>query len=405
MSLEALARQYAAAAAAPPLADPGCCAACGRDSCAEHLAAPPEPRAPHGFLPAAEVMREPTPREIVSGGYVVADRITVVAGDSGAGKTFVMLDQAAAIGLGARWMGRDTVMGSVAYATFEGDAFGSRLRALRDRHADLSNLYVFRASDPISPSSRDGAEDVSRGEAILIDRLRHLAAELIAAGRPPIVAVYIDTVRASLSGSEDSSEHVSAYLRAVRRILAVVPGAGAVLVHHVGWQDGDPATRRRRERGSSAFRGNVDQTFHLEAEAVEDSSLVPVVLRALKVRDGERPAPVRMLRRRVDLGGFDQHGHPLTSCVMEPDTRPAEDPAGETRRAEERSAAEAEIDAAILLAIQTHPVEVTSTERIRGFVGRSKPEVTASVDRLIASGRVLPPSRQRAPYTLSGGSR
>ena len=49
----------------------------------------------------------------------------------------------------------------------------------------------------------------------------------------------IDTVRASLIGSEDGSESVSAYLRAVRRLLAPYPEAAGLLAHHAGWQDGE----------------------------------------------------------------------------------------------------------------------------------------------------------------------
>ncbi len=95
------------------------------------------------------------------------------------------------------------------------------------------------------------------------DALTTLTQELATTARPPIVLVIIDTVRASLAGNEDSSEHVAAYLRAVRRLLLCVPGAAALLTHHAGWQDGD--TPRKRERGSSAWRGNVDITLYLEA--------------------------------------------------------------------------------------------------------------------------------------------
>ncbi len=99
----------------------------------------------------------------------------------------------------------------------------------------------------------------------------------------------MDTVRASLSGSEDSSETVSAYLRAIRRQLRHLPGAGAILAHHSGWQDGDQ--KRRRERGSSSFRGNVDGTLYLEVSDERGSEDVALSLRTLKRRDGERPRP------------------------------------------------------------------------------------------------------------------
>ena len=87
-----------------------------------------------------------------------------------------------------------------------------------------------------------------------------------------------------MTGSEDSSEHVSAFLRAGRRLMARTPGAAWCLVHHAGWQDGDSA--RKRERGSSAWRGNCDATLYLEAgEYDTERGEALLTLRVLKVRD------------------------------------------------------------------------------------------------------------------------
>ncbi len=371
------------------------CERCGRDACAgdcglralEVLA----------FVPAASVVAAPTPDWLIEDA-VPCGGLAVLAGESGAGKTFVALDMAAAIAEGVEWFGRAARVGSVGYVTFEGDALSLRLRALAGKGAKLDNLYLLRASDPLSPRERDGTEDASHGEVVLGDALQRLAADLAEQGRPPIVAVFLDTVRASLSGSEDSSENVSAYLRAVRRILAVVPGAAAVLLHHAGWQDGE--TRRKRERGSSAFRGNVDATLYLEAGEDAGDGRVYLVLRTLKVRDAECQAPIRMVRERVAVLGLDRYGNPLSSCILAPDTRSREDV--EAVRAAKRDAEDQRLDLEVLAVMAEHPV--TNQERVRSLVGGNKGTVGAAVTRVLRAGWAAKSGR-REPYSVTESGR
>jgi RecA-family ATPase len=153
-------------------------------------------------------------------GACTADRVTVLVGESGGGKTFLVLDGAACVADGVDWCGRRTRRGSVVYLSFEGDDLGKRLRALRDKKGRrLADLYVLRAGDPISPRITRDAEQPSVGELDLRAQLRMCSEELASKGAPPIVLLIVDTIRASMVGSEDSSDIVSGYLRAVRWIL------------------------------------------------------------------------------------------------------------------------------------------------------------------------------------------
>jgi hypothetical protein len=224
------------------------------------------------------------------------------------------------------------------------------------------------------------------------------AQRFAATGCPPIRAIGIDTVRASLSGSEDSSESVSAYLRVVRRFVTIVPTAGALLSHHAGWQDGE--TQRKRERGSSAWRGNVDATLYLEAADYNaDTGEARLTLRTLKVRDSERPAPQYLVRRRVELPGeIDRYGQPVTSCIIERDRRSREDREAEQQEALTRE--QQETDLRTLHAIAEHPEAATSQDKLRGLLGARKAVVTDSLARLMQAALVLP-GRQRQPYQLT----
>jgi chromosome segregation and condensation protein ScpB len=245
---------------------------------------------------------------------------------------------------------------------------------------------------------RDGSEFPSLGEEILIDRLRRLSERLAAEGKPPIVLLAIDTVRASLSGSEDSSSDVSAYLRAIRRVLATLPGAGCLLNHHTGWQDGE--TQKKRERGSSAFRGNVEITLFLEVTDESDSSSVHLEIQTLKARDSERRVPLRLIRQRVDLLAMDRFGQPLSSCVIEQDPRTYQEIVAE-RAAASAAAAKTKQEALtrqVLTVIRDHAP--TSQTTIRGLVGGKRDEVYGTVAQLLRAG-LIRKGGQRDPFSIS----
>jgi hypothetical protein len=347
---------------------------------------------------ALEAMQEPAPIEVVEG-VAWAGCITVLVAESSAGKTFVALDLAAAISAGFSWHGRAVTQGTVVHIGYEGDAIGLRLRALHEhRHARLEHVYRVKAAAPLSPNiTRDG-ETSGIGELDVLDALRTLAHDLETEGRPAIVLVIVDTVRASLHGSEDSSDSVSAYLRAIRRLLEAIPPAAGLLVHHAGWQDGDAA--KKRERGSSALRGNVDATLYLEAgDYVHETESAPLTLTTHKVRDGERQAPLHFIRQRVTFPDLDAHGKPLTSCVIDPDPRSASDHAAD--RAAKATAAQQVEDLRLLRLLLVQSDTMTSVERIRAALRIKKDAADATIARLTVCGWIAPPAKQRAPYTIT----
>lgn len=369
------------------------CPVCGRETCDDPLH-----QYPSGFRRAEDIMREPRPQEIVSG-VCWADCLTTLTSESGTGKTFVLLGIAAAVSKGEHWQARPVTQGSVAYASFEADSLGVRLRALRDvQGCSLEHVYILRAAQPLSPMiDRDRIELPSQGETGLQASLIELRNTLAALEHPAIKLFVIDTVRASLSGSEDSSEAVSAYLRAVKRVAATVPGAGTVLAHHSGWQDG--AITRKRERGSSAFRGNIDGSLYLErGHYDEETHEARLILRALKVRDDELPPPMYLIRRRVTLtatAGEAATGREVTSCIIERDTATKEERQAEA--AKEREA----LDLQVLRVIAERPDLATAQDRIRAAAGLQKNLVCEAISRLIGLRWVEPPTRQRQPYTIT----
>lgn len=384
------------------IADPTLCTTCGREACEDHL--PPEghPQAASPRLIAVralDLIDAPRPVPIVDG-VCYSDSLTVIVAESSGSKTFVAFSLAAAVSDDIPWHGRQTQHGSVCYLSYEGDALGLRLRALRDVAGHrLENLYVIRAHDPLSPHVTREGEVRSIGELAVRAAIQTLQEQIDAARRPPLGLLVIDTARASMTGSEDSSEHVAAYLRAVRRVMALAPGAATVLCHHAGWQDGEQ--QRKRERGSSAWRGNCDATLYLEAGKYdEDRGEAALTLRTLKVRDAERPAPLRLIRRRVELSVMDRDGRPITSCIIVRDPRSRED-----HEAESRAAADAvreSTDVAVLKAITD--ALVTNQKGLREAVGLKADTVTQAVARLLRTA-LMTSGKRGEPYRLTEAGR
>jgi hypothetical protein len=340
-------------------------------------------------------MKDPPPKAVIAG-TAWCQNVTMLVGESGASKTFVLLDMAATVSDGRRWHDRGVRQGAVAYISFEGDALGLRLRALQEAGSKLEHVYVLQAREPLSPRvERDGTERPSLGEQALAEELQGLTTRLIETGGPGVVLIVIDTVRASMTGSEDRSEDAAAYLRAVRRLLAPYPEAACILVHHAGWQDGE--TKRKRERGSSALRGNVDATLYVEVtEENPELGLAYLSLTALKVRDDLRPPPLRLIRSRVTLQTVDEDGRSRRTCRIEADGRSREDLDAAVERT--RAEANAALDQAALDMIGKHAI--TSVATFRTLLGVSKATAESTLARLLLSGRVRPPVKQRAPYAV-----
>ena len=138
---------------------------CRRESCAGDCDAT-KPK----FRRALDVIADRRPDDVIEG-IAAAGKITVIASESGAGKTFALLSMAAAVSDDRPWHGRLVEQGTVAYFSFEADALGLRLAALRSQGWNLENLFIFAGADPISPRiGRDGR--LTANEVALIDYLK-----------------------------------------------------------------------------------------------------------------------------------------------------------------------------------------------------------------------------------------
>lgn len=252
---------------------------------------------PLSILGVDALLKQPRVEWLVKGVLPVGG-FAVLFGESGAGKTFLILDLVLALARGVDWCNRKVCPGGVLYVAGEGSAgFGQRLQAYEKHHdVDLSHVPFGAIVAGVALLDGDAARVI---EACC--RMRH-------AGHP-IKLVVLDTLNRSMGGGdENSSQDMGKYIRAVGDI-ARETGATVLVVHHTG------KDLTRGARGHSSLRAAVDTELELRIDG--DTQ----VLRLTKSRDGRDGIEFVFRREKVVLG-HDEDLDEISSCVVVPITRP-----------------------------------------------------------------------------------
>lgn len=239
------------------------------------------------FLPADQFMQSRPARWIIKGLLPQAG-LGVIYGESGSGKSFLVLDMMLAITRGTPWRQRRVAQGAVAYVVAEGaGGFRGRLQAYQ-RHVAESFGPFFVLGDAPNIVERKTIED--------------LVASLLAIG--PLSVIVLDTLAQVTPGAnENSGEDMGRALANCRRIHQAT-GALVLLVHH----SGKDATRGAR--GWSGLKAAAD--VELEVVRVDDQRAV----RVTKQKDGQDGEDLGFMLRPVVLG-LDDDGDEVTSCVVD----------------------------------------------------------------------------------------
>jgi hypothetical protein len=338
---------------------------------------------------AADLRKRQPRREVVQGIGPVGGIGTLTA-ESGAGKSFTVIELAYAVGTGSKFFDLlQTELGSVVYLPFESDDVRTRIEALEvTKGRPMENVYVLPGLGPLNSDKRG---ETAHEEARVLAQIRDIASELEKNSRPPIRLLLIDTVRASMAGDESSSKDASEYLRVVRRIQReAAPESFVLLNHHTGWLDGD--TKKKRERGSSDFRGNVETSIYLEKTGTLDGN-VTLTLLFVKVRDSKPLPPVRLVRKTIQLDGVDQWGASRASCVVVKDPRTDEQIRYEERR--KQDAEESILLDQLLEALRG--MSITSKDEIGPAIGVSRNKGREILIRGQREGLITRP-RKQSPY-------
>jgi hypothetical protein len=253
----------------------------------EHI----EVRGPRFLLRPFNSLTPGTERAYLVKGLIPRTGIIVVWGPPKCGKSFWTYDAVMHVSLDWEYRGRRVQKGPVVYCAFEGaDGFRNRAEAFRQRHLAEDHgdvefyLVAARANMAIDHEELTKAIRSQLGE-----------------GRKP-VAVVLDTLNRSMSGSESDDKDMGSYVRAADAIREAFDCA-VIIVHHCGIEGSRP-------RGHTSLTGAADAQLAVKRDAAGN---INVTVEWMK--DGPEGDTITSRLESVEVG-TDIDGDPITSCVV-----------------------------------------------------------------------------------------
>ena len=246
-------------------------------------------------------------------GLIPRHSLTVLAGDTEAGKSFCWIDLAMRLVHGLPFAGMEVEPGSVLYLAGEGQAgMAARFRAWKRSHRHLG----LDAGDRYCV--------VSSEIPVLSKRTMNTLHEMVKAvtkwkGHPPAMII-IDTLSQGLEEDENEAKVVSPIVRGLMALRSRW-GSSIGVAHHLvkmgskGRRKGEsaPVATRDSIRGSGALTRNVDTVLGLTTDGEARS------LQVWKQKDGSKLEPITMWLHPVPTGGKRSKGQDEWSCIMIPD--------------------------------------------------------------------------------------
>jgi hypothetical protein len=223
-------------------------------------------------------------------GFIPRTGIVVVWGPPKCGKSFWTFDLTMHVALNWPYRAHRTRGGPIVYCAFEGaDGFKARAEAFRREHGIGPEVDV-----PffLSPMRMNLVKDHRALIASIKAQIDDVAP----------VAIVLDTLNRSMTGSESSDEDMTAYLNAADAIREAF-GCVVVIVHHCG-VDGS------RPRGHTSLTGAADAQLSVVRDAESN-----IVVTVEWLKDGAEGTST-VSRLEVIPVGTDEDGDTITSCVV-----------------------------------------------------------------------------------------
>ena len=319
---------------------------------------PAPPGLPLSVAFADELPEAFTPPDELVEGVLTAGDGSVLYGDSNSGKTFFVIDMAAAVARGARWMGRNTEPGLVVYLAAESPAsVRGRLQAYQRHHGvRVPNFAIVQS--PIDLFDGDADTEAVIAVVRQLERQRGQKVRLIVG----------DTLaRLSAGANENAGQDMGLVVRRFDRIRTAC-NAHFLLIHHSGKAAANGA------RGWSGIRAAVDT----EIEVTDSPS--GRCAEITKQRDLSTKGERIGFRLDTVTLGTTKWGAAATSCVVVPADAP-DKPQGKRV---------SEVGGAVLEYLRSQPAGKKKREVVEHFQPLyDKSAVYRELKKLVTAGQVL----------------
>ena len=247
------------------------------------------------LIHADEFSSQPAPIKWLVKGWIQDQALIMVHGQSGGGKTFVVLDWMLHMAAGLpTWSEQKVTPAEIVYLAGEGHiGLKGRIAAWKHHHqAGKLNMWL----------SKEGCDlNTPTGYNKVVEAIQFLPIA------PKVIVV--DTLHRFLLGDENSAQDTKSMLDACAKLMAKF-NATLILVHHTGVSD----EAQHRARGSSAWRGALD--IEISIVPAKDGQPMQIVQR--KSKDAEMVEPLAAELISVEIPNwFDEDGQPVTSAVVQ----------------------------------------------------------------------------------------
>ncbi len=319
---------------------------------------PAPPGLPLSVAFADELPEAFTPPDELVEGVLTAGDGSVLYGDSNSGKTFFVIDMAAAVARGAQWMGRHTEPGLVVYLAAESPAsVRSRLQAYQKHHGvRVPNFAIVQS--PIDLFDGDADTEAVITVVRQLERQRGQKVRLIVG----------DTLaRLSAGANENAGQDMGLVVRRFDRIRTAC-NAHFLLIHHSGKAAANGA------RGWSGIRAAVDTEIEVTDSPAGRCAEIT------KQRDLSTKGERIGFRLDTVTLGTTKWGAAATSCVVLPADAP-DKPQGKRV---------SEVGGAVLEYLRTQPAGKKKREVVEHFQPLyDKSAVYRELKKLVTAGQVL----------------
>lgn len=233
----------------------------------------------------------PKPVNWLIEGALEANSLACLYGASGCGKSFIAVDLSLCIASGSDWHGQKVNQGSVIYFAGEGREGLRRRVAAWVQNApecagNVADYFLLADRACLLP---DDTTDV-------IDALQQVI-------KPRLLV--LDTLNRTMSGDENSTRDMTAYIQACDKIKAAYPELTILIIHHTGH------STQERARGSVALKGALD----VELRAMRSEEGV-ISMMGTKAKDTDALGTKRFLLNGIPLDGWTFEGRPTYSAYL-----------------------------------------------------------------------------------------